>query len=362
MEKQIIKQEESSKVNMESKSEGKTENDSDNGKFKKLIESLKNIAGLGLILIVVKNILKGGSEIVVKKLTGINPITLLMLRSLVSLSLATPLSISMDQPPFPPGYTWKERLVQLIRCVFACLQGLANYYALQQMPLAVAKMIISTKPLFTAIFARIFLGENIDFLDVFNMFLMMGGAVTAIQPWRDNITDTKGYEDDFFLSSILLLAATGLGSTVSIILRKFRKQSVMSLTLSREIVYVIMTFSVVFPLDLHQGILDSQAKLFVLFLGCMVILTQSLNILALKFEEASKVAVMDRCSSMIIAVLSQIIVFHDLPDSVTWIGFASVSVAILIMAAKKLGYTKLLSEEISTRIKMMRKPVPATSV
>ena len=61
-------------------------------------------------------------------------------------------------------------------------------------------------------------------------------------------------------------------------------------------------------------------------LGCIVLITQSLNILALKLEEATKIAVVDRSSSMIISVTIQIIVFQNMPDLLTWIGRLSITV------------------------------------
>ena len=88
------------------------------------IEQIKNekkksfwrkIPFIGLILILVKNILAGISDIVIKKMTDIDPITLIFFRSTVMLSIEIPWSVVKDHPPFPAGLTVRERLLQVIR-------------------------------------------------------------------------------------------------------------------------------------------------------------------------------------------------------------------------------------------------------
>ena len=44
------------------------------------LKCLKQFIGLGYVIIILKNMIKGFSEIIVKKMTGINPITLLLFR------------------------------------------------------------------------------------------------------------------------------------------------------------------------------------------------------------------------------------------------------------------------------------------
>ena len=53
-----------------------------------------------------------------------------------------------------------------LRCILAGFHVLAAYFALQQMPLSVQKMILSLKPVFTIIFERIFLKVPIGVVEV----------------------------------------------------------------------------------------------------------------------------------------------------------------------------------------------------
>ena len=75
----------------------------------------KKVPFIGLILILLKNVLAGISDIVTKKMTDIDPITLIFFRSTVMLSLEIPWSIVKDQPPFPAGHSIKERGLQVLR-------------------------------------------------------------------------------------------------------------------------------------------------------------------------------------------------------------------------------------------------------
>ena len=165
----------------------------------------RKVPFIGLILILVKNILAGISDLVIKKMTDIDPITLIFFRSTVMLSLEIPWSIVKDQPPFPSGLSIKERglqvmrfsiilftaifdniiveiffkrpklinflsplslMLELFRCILAGFHVLAAYWALKQMPLSVQKMILSLKPVFTIIFERIFLKVPIGVVEV----------------------------------------------------------------------------------------------------------------------------------------------------------------------------------------------------
>ena len=75
----------------------------------------KKIPFIGLILILVKNILAGVSDIVIKNMTDMEPVTFIFFRSAAMLSLVIPWSVVKEQPPFPPGLTLRERVLEVTR-------------------------------------------------------------------------------------------------------------------------------------------------------------------------------------------------------------------------------------------------------
>ena len=96
----------------------------------------------------------------------------------------------------------------------------ATYYAIQEMPLGVSKMILSSKPVFTILFARLFLKEQLFCFDSIPIILMLTGVLLTVQPWNlSSKSLDAGYQDDFLHSALILFAATILASNSTIILR-----------------------------------------------------------------------------------------------------------------------------------------------
>jgi len=315
-------------------------------KSEKNVSLWKRIAGVGLLITVFKCCIKGLTDTIVITVRDMNPIVLLFFRSIIIFSLLIPMGLVKDQPPFPTGQSLQDRLLLVFRSIIGLLQVMANFYALQQMPIGVVKMIISTKPVFTIIFARVFLKEKSDFLDGISILLLMGGVVTVIQPWDLKSADSdSGYTENFLLAAVLMFLSTGMAANIGIILRKLRGMSVLSLNSSRETIYIILTFLAIFSFGFELFMPTWKERLMILSLGVCGLLTSSLNILALKVEEASKVALVDRCSSIIIGFLIQILVFNELPSNITWIGVGLVMCAILIIGVKKIWKSKLKSKQ-----------------
>ena len=219
----------------------------------------ENIVGIGIFLTIIKCVIKGVTDIIVKKFVGIHPVVLIYYRSIIILTLMMPMSIFKDQPPFPTNLSLQDRLLLVFRSVIGLLQVMANFFALHQMPVGVVKMIISTKPVFTIIFARIFLKETCDIMDGISMLLMLGGVVIVLEPWKMTDSDS-GYSSNFQIATILLFVSTIMASNIGIILRKFKDVGFISLSSSREIIYIIITFWMIFTWSLAVPLTTTQVS------------------------------------------------------------------------------------------------------
>jgi len=331
-----LKEEEETQASEKIKDDVSATDDSEVHKEKKE-SAWRKIAGIGLLITVLKCCIKGFTDTIVITVGDINPIVLIFFRSIIIFSLLIPMGLIKDQPPFPTSQTLKDRLLLVFRSIIGLMQVMANFYALQQMPLGVVKMIISTKPVFTLLFARVFLNESCDLLDGLSVLLMMCGVVTVLHPWDLQTSEIdSGYSEQFLLAAVLLFVSTGMASNIGIILRKLRGLGVLSLNSSRETIYIIITFIVIFSFGFELFTPSWKERLMILILGVCGLLTSSLNIIALKVEEASKVALVDRSSSIIIGFLIQILIFNELPSNITWVGFGLVMIAILIIGGKKI--------------------------
>ncbi|XP_023348982.1 solute carrier family 35 member G1 isoform X2 [Eurytemora carolleeae] len=322
-------------------------NDVEGLKEEKKTKCYKKIIGLGLILTLIKIILSSLSDLLVKKLDNVHPITLLFYRSLAMLSLIFPISIGTNKPPFPADTKPKERFLLVLRGVLGCVGAMAVFYALQHMPLGDQKMIISCRPVLSIISARIFLKEPCGKFEILATLLMMSGVVLVIQP--DFIFGTMGLgverDSEFFLAAILLLASTILTANVSIILRYLRKENIVSIIISRELQYTILTFMVVSIVGLPLATLDTWDKLRVLTMACVTLSCCVLNILALKLEQANKIVLMDRSSAIVVAFTIQIVVFGDYPGLLTCIGVGLAMCAIFLLGVKKIFLSKKPKED-----------------
>ena len=177
---------------------------------------------------------------------------------------------------------------------------------------------------------------------------MMAGIVLVIKPpfLFQQVMDV-GYKEWFLLSSILLFISNAIQSNVSIILRHLRKQSVVSLNSSREIIYVIMTFLIIFCVGLEMFTPSWEVRLKILVLGVSCSITSAMNIIALKLEEAGKIALLDRSSAIIIALIIQTTVLHEIPDSLSWVGMLLVLGAVILTGVYKVWMAKKSRDVLS---------------
>ena len=91
--------------------------------------------------------------------------------------------------------------------------------------------------------------------------------------------------------------------------------------------------------------------------GCSNVLQVTLGTLALRFEKAGPVSIVDRSSAIFIAIVSQIIFFQEIPNPLAIGGLVLVTLAVLVQGAKKLDLKlpKFLSKEKETaKVEMSR--------
>ena len=103
-----------------------------------------------------------------------------------------------------------------------------------------------------------------NFLSTFHHF--------NIQEYREE----EGFQKHFIVSTILVLVSTAFNSNVAIIVRYLRKLPVASLTSSREIVFVLMTFLTIFIVDVQLKTPNMIDKLKIVIIGqCLYFLVHN---------------------------------------------------------------------------------------
>jgi len=307
----------------------------------------KRFIGLGLILTVVKVVLKVLGDVIVKRMKHVDPIVLLHYRSITMMTMCLPASIALNKPPFPQDRTLKARLLLVTRGLIEGVAAMAFFFSLQHMPIGDQKMVTTSRPIITIISARIFLKEAIGKAEILATMLMTAGVILVIKPdfIFGEIIKTEDFverDNQYMLAACLLLGSTILTANGTIIVRMLRKENFMSMMFSREIQYSALTYAVIQFAGLAYMMLSPIDRLQVFAISAVQVMIQLLNLASLKLEEANKITIVERSSGIIVAMLVQIFIFDDLPDMITSIGVALGSCAVVTIGIKKICLKKKL--------------------
>ena len=91
-----------------------------------------------------------------------------------------------------------------------------------------------------------------------------------------------------------------------ITLRKFKNKSALSLMASKDLMYLMLAGLLSLSLGLDLPSLEWIDRFRLLGFAALSIAISLLNIVSLKVEEATRVSLMDRCSGIVIAFLTQV--------------------------------------------------------
>ena len=139
----------------------------------------KKFAVLGIILAIVASLFISATSLMIKLAESIPSLEVGFMRFASQLVFSIPAVIFFNDKLNHP---WKKiRFVFLKGTVGSTAMNL-NIYAVQHMPLADARVIIFTAPVFTALLGRIFLKESISKFDLIAMLLSLGGVVLIGRP------------------------------------------------------------------------------------------------------------------------------------------------------------------------------------
>ena len=271
----------------------------------------KNVPCIGYILIFLKVVFHTGTNLIVKKMTNIHPLSLLLFRSLMILSVSLPWSVLINRSPFPPDQSMDDRLCLLFRGMAGCLNMWANFYSLRHLPFGDQKIIVSTRPIFVSLSAKLFLKEPCGVVEILSMVLMVSGIIMVVQPpviFQGQSQDSDLSDPAGGTAAICVLVTTILASNITVIIRRLRKDHVASLTATNQLIIIIESFFLIFLLGVEMvtpEFWEDRMMVVLVSLGNMVYVI--LEMLSLKVEEANKVSLLDNSFGIILAFAIQVI-------------------------------------------------------
>ncbi|VEN46646.1 unnamed protein product [Callosobruchus maculatus] len=281
---------------------------------------------LGLILATLSSLFFSLCSVIVKWMTDVDPMALAAYRYVGVLLPAIPIVIYRQEKVFPPG----KRIMLLLRSFTGTASLMLSFYAFRHMPLADASVIVFSVPVFTGIFARMFLKEPCGLFNVFSVILTLIGVIFITRPtiifgnMVNSLGDT-GQRPEMW-GAVAAFSATLFGANAYVLLRALKgiHFSVIMVNFGAFALCQCLLVTVIIgalclpPCGLDRYLIVALA--FFSFLG------QILLTLALQMEQAGPVAIA-RSSDIVFAFMWQVLFFNEIPNKY------SVGGAILVMSS-----------------------------
>ena len=304
----------------------------DDGEGGGWIGNIKKLPGLGILLVIAGVLLNQTINVVVKK-TAMPALLLLLWRDGLRLAAVdVPLLIYYAKNPFPKG----QRLLLVVRGIAVGTQMAVQFYAVKLLPLPDFTMINCIKPAFVTLLSCIFLKEPCGLFEVFNLILVFAGITFVIQPQIIFGTREVEYTPEMMYAVLALVAATILGSLITIILRHLRKMHWAPMASSVRFINLPGYLPVVLLLSQQCLPACGQDRVEVLALMAFGFLAQVLGILSLKVEEAHVVSLVDNAVNIVTSFVFQAVFFFQPAGMMKIVGALIVLSSVLLIGGTKI--------------------------
>ncbi|XP_036593101.1 solute carrier family 35 member G1 [Trichosurus vulpecula] len=283
--------------------------------------------GLGLFYTLLSAFFFSVASLLVKKIQDIHSSEISAFRCVFQMLFVLPWLIYKKTGFLGPK---GKRIFLLLRGVFGSTAMILLYYAFQLMPIADATVITFTTPVFTSLFAWIYLKEKYSLWDLFFTLFAIAGVVLIARPPFLFGYNTAGIEENHSNHLRGALAAIGgamCAALTLVVLRKVGKSAHYLLNIWYYVVIGLLESVIVLIIVgdwrlPHCG-LD---RLFLVLIGIFGLGGQIFITKAVQVEKAGPVAIM-KTMDIVFAFLLQIIFLNKIP---TW---WTVSGALCVVAS-----------------------------
>ncbi|KAG7492783.1 hypothetical protein MATL_G00017860 [Megalops atlanticus] len=272
-------------------------------------------AGLGLVYALLASVFFSIVALLVKKIDGIHAVEISAIRCFFQMVFVLPAMIYYKIGFLGPK---GKRIYLFLRGFLGSNAMILLYYAVQQMPLADATVIVFSNPVFTAVLAWIFLKEKCTIWDfVFTIFTLTGVILIARPPFLfgSRVSGIEGdYQNHIKGTIAAFMGAVGAACTF-VVLRKMGKSvhyylSVWYYAVIGFIEYVITMFVI----DEWTVPYCGWDRWILMLIGVLGIAGQTFLTKALQLEKAGPVALM-RTMDVLLAFIFQFLFLSRTP---TW--------------------------------------------
>lgn len=289
---------------------------------------------LGLILATLSSLFFSLCSVIVKWMTEVDPMALAAYRYLGVLLPAIPIVIYRQEDVFPKG----KRIMLLMRSFTGTVALMLSFYAFRHMPLADASVIVFSVPVFTGIFARMFLKEPCGLFNVFSVILTLVGVIFITRPPvlfgnTVNSLGDNGQRPEMW-GAVAAFSATLFGANAYVLLRALKGihfSVIMTNFGSFALVQCLLVSVIIGALCLPPCGID---RYLIVALAVFSFLGQILLTLALQMEQAGPVAIA-RSSDIVFAFIWQVLFFNEIPNKFSIGGAILVMSSVLLTGLRK---------------------------
>ncbi|KAF5287174.1 hypothetical protein FQR65_LT12303 [Abscondita terminalis] len=289
---------------------------------------------LGLILATLSSLFFSLCSVIVKWMTDVDPIALAAYRYIGVLLPAIPIVVYKQERIFPKG----KRIMLLLRSFTGTAALMLSFYAFRHMPLADASVIVFSVPVFTTVFARMFLKEPCGIFSVFSVILTLIGVVFITRPplLFSETVDALGNstEKSGIWGAVAAFSATLFGATAYVLLRALKGihfSVIMTNFGSFALVQCLLVTWIIGGLCVPPCGAD---RYFIVALALFSFGGQILLTVALQMEQAGPVAIA-RSSDIVFAFIWQVWFFDEVPNKFSVGGAFLVMTSVILTALRK---------------------------
>lgn len=299
-------------------------------------EKPKKCPGLGLLYAFLATVFFSIITLLVKTIQGIHAIEISAIRCFFQMLFIVPLLIYHKTGFLGPR---DKRVFLVLRGFIGSNAMILLFYAVQQMPLADATVIMFSNPVFTSLLAWVFLKEKCTIWDcVFTVFTLTGVILIARPPFLfgERIRGIEGNYTNHIKGTIAAFAGAIAAACTFVILRKMGKSVhyYLSVWYYAVIGFVesTITVSVLGEWKIPSCGRDRWMLVLIALLG---IVGQTFLTKALQIEKAAPVALM-RTIDVVLAFIFQFIFFNRAPTLWSLGGALCIVVSTSGIAIRKL--------------------------
>ncbi|XP_028516375.1 solute carrier family 35 member G1-like [Exaiptasia diaphana] len=249
------------------------------------------------------------------------PFEIGVIRFIVHLLLTTPPVIYTNHSlVYPP----KVIALLVLRGFIGASGMFTRVYAVQNMPLGDAIVLIFTSPVFTAVLARIFLKERLHWIYSILLVLCMAGVTLIARPtFIFGHPDSAPEYDNVLIPTLVAWLSAVCSScamvTIRVLLRTYKVPSSVILLYFGLVGLVYSILGSYFDRGFQFPFCQSTDYLFAACVGVFAYLTQFFLNGALKYEKAFIVA-LSRSPGTIFGFIFQIIIYSLIPGALSFGG------------------------------------------